>query len=112
MRSKKRLVGPLLACAIVLPAVACAPPTSQKGSGGQTAKVFKVYNDLSYSGNAWSNSAANMIQALAKTPPYDKQVEFHKVISGADVSKQISDLQSMIASGADAIIFTRCHPRR
>jgi ribose transport system substrate-binding protein len=111
MGSKRRLFGSLLACAIVLPAVACAPPTSQKASGGassgQSGKVFKVYNDLSYSGNAWSNSAANMIQALAKTPPYDKQVEFHKVISGADVSKQISDLQSMIASGADAII---CYP--
>ena len=80
---------------------------SSSASSGSSAKTFKVYNALSYSGNAWSNSAANMVQAVAHTPPYDKMVEFHKIISGSDISKQISDLQSMIAAGADAII---CYP--
>ena len=87
---------------------ACGGDNSSGGSSDTGAdKVYKVYNALSYSGNAWSNSAANMIQAVAHTPPYDKQVEFHKIISGSDISKQISDLQSMIAAGADAII---CYP--
>ena len=80
---------------------------TSSGASGSAAKTFKVYNALSYSGNAWSNSAANMIQAVAHTPPYDKMVDFHKIISGSDISKQISDLQSMINSGADAII---CYP--
>lgn len=113
MMITKRTWAALSACAVIVATAACAPPTSKSGGGGtaaqsgQSGKVFKVYNDLSYSGNAWSNSAANMIQALAKTPPYDKQVNFKKVISGADISKQISDLQSMISAGADAII---CYP--
>jgi ribose transport system substrate-binding protein len=38
-------------------------------------------------------------------------VEFRKVISGADISKQISDLQSMINSGADAIISYPLSPK-
>ena len=74
------------------------------GSGSETKKKFKVYLSLSYSGNAWQNEAANIVEALAKTPPYDEMVELKKVISGADVQKQISDYQSMIADGADAII--------
>lgn len=107
MRSAKRSL--VAACAaLLLSLTACAPPTSNSASNtGGGNKTYKVYLDLSYSGNAWSNSAANMIQALAQTPPYDKQVEFHKIISGADIAKQISDLQSMINAGADAII---CYP--
>jgi ribose transport system substrate-binding protein len=65
----------------------------------------KVFLNMSYSGNTWQAAAANGIKALASTPPYDKEVEFQTVISGTDVQRQISDLQSMIASGAKAILF-------
>jgi ribose transport system substrate-binding protein len=106
MRSAKRYLVAAV-CVALLTLTACTPPTSNSGSTAGGAKTYKVYLDLSYSGNAWSNSAANMIQALAQTPPYNKQVEFHKIISGADIAKQISDLQSMINAGADAII---CYP--
>jgi len=99
------------AVAAIMPLAACAPPTSGGGGEQGTDKKFLVYNNLSYSGNAWSNSAANMIAALAKTPPYDQRVEFRKVISGADISKQISDLQSMINAGADAIISYPLSPK-
>ncbi|WP_424767559.1 sugar ABC transporter substrate-binding protein [Paenibacillus sp. sgz302251] len=73
-------------------------------------KKYKIYLNLSYSGNAWQNEAANIIMALAQTPPYDKMVEIKKVISGADAQKQISDLQSMIADGADGIIAMPISP--
>ena len=109
MGVKRRVLSVLAAAAAVVPLVACAPPTSDNSSDG--GKKFLVYNNLSYSGNAWSNSAANMIAALAKTPPYDKEVDFRKVISGADISKQISDLQSMINNGADAIISYPLSPK-
>src|ERR1700744_5268466 len=59
---------------------------------------YKVFLDMSYSGNTWQAAAANGIKALAGTPPYDKTVEFKTVISGTDVQHQISDLQSMVAS--------------
>ena len=48
--------------------------------------------------------ATNAVKALAATPPYDKMVDLEVVISGLDVQKQISDYESMIASGPDAII--------
>jgi len=72
---------------------------------GASAKTDKVFLDMSYSGNIWQAAAANGIKALAETPPYDKDVQFKTVISGTDVQRQISDLQSMVAAGANAIIL-------
>ncbi|HEX5327464.1 MAG TPA: hypothetical protein VFW75_12400, partial [Acetobacteraceae bacterium] len=68
------------------------------------AAQYKVFLDLSYSGNVWQTAAANAIKALAQTPPYDKEVDFREVISGTDVQHQISDIESMIAAGANAIL--------
>jgi len=65
---------------------------------------YKIYLSLSYSGNAWQSSAANVVKALAKTPPYDKMVDLKEVISGLEVQAQISDYESMVAAGADGII--------
>jgi ribose transport system substrate-binding protein len=67
-------------------------------------KKYKIFLSLSYSGNAWQSEAANIVKALAKTPPYDKMVELKEVISGTEVSAQISAYESMIAAGADGII--------
>lgn len=65
---------------------------------------FKVYLSLSYSGNAWQSEAANIVKALAATPPYDTKVELIENISGTDPQAQISAYESMIDAGADAII--------
>lgn len=110
MINKMRIMSALAAAAVLVPVAACAPPSS-KGAEAEGDGKFLIYNNLSYSGNAWSNSAANMMEAVAKTAPYDDQVEFRKVISGADISKQISDLQSMINNGADAIISYPLSPK-
>jgi ribose transport system substrate-binding protein len=67
-------------------------------------KKFKIYLSLSFSGDAWINEATNSIKALALTPPYDKMVDLQVSISGLDPQAQISAYESMIASGADAII--------
>ena len=69
------------------------------------AAKYKVFLDMSYSGNIWQAAAANGIKALAETAPYDKEVEFKTVISGTDVQRQISDIQSMVAAGANAILI-------
>lgn len=79
-------------------------------SAAQPAQRYKVFLNMSYSGNTWQAAAANGIKALAATPPYDKQVEFKTVISGTDVQRQISDLQSMIAAGANAILLYPLSP--
>ncbi|MDP3967840.1 MAG: sugar ABC transporter substrate-binding protein [Nocardioides sp.] len=110
MLNKLRFMSVFAAAAVLVPMAACAPPSSN-GGGTEDDGKFLIYNNLSYSGNAWSNAAANMMEAVANTAPYDDKVEFRKVISGADVSKQISDLQSMINNGADAIISYPLSPK-
>jgi ribose transport system substrate-binding protein len=67
-------------------------------------KKYKVYFDLSITGGGWLTAATNAVKALAGTPPYDKMVDLKVVISGTDPQKQISDYESMIADGADAIV--------
>jgi len=90
----------LLASGIVaLGATAVATPAS-----AQAGKKFKVYLSLSYSGNAWQSEAANIVKALAATPPFDQQVELIENIAGTDPQAQISAYESMIDAGADAII--------
>lgn len=71
---------------------------------------YKVFLNMSYSGNSWQSLAANGIKALAATPPYDEMLEFRTIISGSNVQKQISDIENMIAAGADAIIFYPLNP--
>lgn len=63
-----------------------------------------IYLSLSYSGNAWQSEAANIVKALAATPPYNETVELVEVISGTDPQAQISAYESMIAAGADGVI--------
>jgi ribose transport system substrate-binding protein len=67
-------------------------------------KKYKIYLSLSYSGNSWQSEAANIVKALAKTPPYDKMVELTEVISGTDPQAQIAAYESMISAKADGII--------
>ena len=65
---------------------------------------IKVFLSLSYSGNAWQSESANVVKALAATPPYDKMVELKEVISGTDPQAQIAAYESMIDAGAQGII--------
>ena len=78
--------------------------TAVTGALAEDQKKFKIYLSLSYSGNSWQSEAANIVKALAKTPPYDQMVELTEVISGTDPQAQISAYESMIADGADGII--------
>jgi ribose transport system substrate-binding protein len=98
MPSWKRLKGAALAlsCAVGLAATMAAPVHAQE--------KYKIFLSLSYSGNAWQSEAANIVKALAATPPYDKMVDLREVISGTDVQAQISAYQSMIDAGAQGII--------
>ena len=63
-----------------------------------------IYLAQSYSGNAWQSETANIIMALAATPPFKDTVKLVHVISGTDPQAQISDYESMIAAGADGVI--------
>ena len=106
MEGKRISRGIAKAAAAALVSSLCVVPLSQANAKDH----YKVFLNMSYSGNSWQAAAANGIKALAATPPYDKTVEFKTVISGTDVQRQISDLQSMIAAGADAILFYPLSP--
>src|ERR1700744_431345 len=67
-------------------------------------KKFKVYLSMAVTGGGWLTAASNSIKALAGTPPDDKMIDFQEGISGDDPQRQIAAYESMIASGADAII--------
>lgn len=95
----KSLRQGLVAAASAIGLLATASVSSQAQE-----KKLHVYLSLSYSGNAWQSEAANIVKALAATPPYDKLVELREVISGTDVQAQISAYESMIAAGAAGII--------
>jgi ribose transport system substrate-binding protein len=73
-------------------------------SGSKDGGKKKVFVAMSYSGNAWQDEASNLALSIAKTPPYDQKVDVRREISGTEVQAQISQYQSMIADGADAIV--------
>lgn len=98
-RLHKKMIA-LIAC-VVTPLALCATPSSVSAA---PKDPYVIYLSLSYSGNAWQSEAANLVKALAKTPPYDKLVELREVISGTDVQAQISAYESMIAAGADGVV--------
>src|SRR5690606_34557935 len=90
--------------ALLAAGVACWAIGGVAQAQDEPTERFKIYLSLSYSGNAWQSEAANIVKALAATPPYDERVELIEVISGTDPQAQISDYESMIAEGADGII--------
>ena len=90
-----------LAVSALMGATALATAPSAQA---EEQEKFKIYLSLSYSGNAWQSSAANIVKALAATPPYDEMVELIEVISGTDPQAQISAYESMIDAGADGIV--------
>ncbi|MGE0006809.1 MAG: sugar ABC transporter substrate-binding protein [Parvibaculaceae bacterium] len=92
-----RTCGAALCAALLGTAVLGSPATAQD-------KKYKIYLSLSYSGNSWQSEAANIVKALAQTPPYNETVELKEVISGTDPQAQIAAYESMIDAGADGII--------
>lgn len=74
------------------------------GGGGSAGAKGKIYLDLSYTGNNWQDEGANLATSIATSPEVAKKYEFKKLVSGTDVQKQISDLQSMIGEGAKLIV--------
>ena len=101
-KQMSRLAGAVAALASATMILAAC--TAGPGDGGGDGEKDKVFLNLSYSGNNWQDEAANLAMAIAKAPGNAEKYDVTKQISGTDVQKQISDLQSMIASGAKFIV--------
>lgn len=91
------LLGAAFAAAMQLGVATSADAKTEDGK-------WLIYLAQSYSGNAWQSETANIIMALAATPPFNESVKLVQVISGTDPQAQIADYESMIAAGADGII--------
>lgn len=65
---------------------------------------YIVYMNALNIGNAWQEEAANLGVAVAKMAPYSECVEVRTELSDGDPQAQISQVQSMVAAGADAIV--------
>lgn len=99
------------------PAAKTGGSSSNSGSSGSAStpsaangKHFKIALSLSYSGNDWQNEAANLVKAVAATPPYNTLVTLHEDIAGASVTQQITTLNNEIAAGYNAIIVYPISP--
>ena len=100
MRKKIRSVLRAAAAGAAVIGLATACGGTEPASNGKQ----KIYLNLSYSGNNWQDEAANLAMSIATAPENAEKYDVVKQISGTDVQKQISDLQSMIASGAKLIV--------
>lgn len=79
-------------------------------SGSNNPPKEKVFLNLSYSGNNWQDEGANLGMATFTSPEVTAKYDVKKVISGTDVQKQISDIQSMVAAGAKLIVLYPISP--
>lgn len=75
------------------------------GTADAADKKFKIYFSQSYIGNNWLNEAVNMVKAMAASKTYKDKVDLEVQISGADVQRQIQQVNAMVAAGADAIVM-------
>ena len=82
----------LMTTCVAAGALASAFTLATSSASAEDAKKLKIFLSLSYSGNAWQSEAANIVKALALTPPYDQLVELKEVISGTDPQAQIAAL--------------------
>jgi ribose transport system substrate-binding protein len=97
------LVGTLVATGCTDQPAGVAHPTPNQ--------PFRVALSMSYIGNDWQVESRKMVEAEAKTPPYNKQVKLDTYVAGAsanaggpDVERQIEQIQQMIAKGYNAIV--------
>lgn len=91
----------VLAFATALTLTSCADPDAGRD---------KIFLNLSFSGNNWQDEAANLALAVVNSPEYAGKYVVRKQISGTDISKQISDLQSMIAAKAKLVVLYPISP--
>lgn len=96
-----KCIAAVVAAVTVVSLAACSEQDSGKD---------KVFLDLSYSGNNWQDEAANLALSVVRSSDNASKYEVKKQISGADIQKQISDLQSMIAAKAKLVVLYPISP--
>ena len=98
---------PLLAllCSVLLLS-GCATGALSRPADGRE----RIALAMSYIGNDWQTEAQKLVLAEAGTPPYNSRVDLRTLVSGADVEKQIAQLQQLVAQGYQAIVIYPISP--
>lgn len=91
-------------------AAASSDCVSENGQAPRAGGKYIVYMTALNIGNAWQEEAENLGLAVAKMAPYDECVEVRKELTDPDPQAQISQVQSMVAAGADAILSYALSP--
>lgn len=103
----RRAVLALLALLCCVPLVAgCATGALSAPTPGRE----RIALAMSYIGNDWQTEAQKLVLAEAATPPYEGRVDLRTLVSGADVEKQIAQLQQLVAQGYQAIVLYPISP--
>jgi len=71
---------------------------------------YNIYLSMSYTGNDWQTEATNMIEGLAAHKNYVNKVNLNVQVAGANAQRQIQQINSMVQSGADAILVYPISP--
>ena len=104
---KRKLTAAAMATGVlaVLAVGACGGSGGGGSAGGCTGgKKYRIALSMSYVGNDWQIAARNMATAEAKTAPYKGCVTLDTFVAGADVEKQIQQMQQIVAKDYDAMI--------
>ncbi len=108
---KKRIFGLLLACVMLLSLAGCSSgggedASSSDSSAGSGEKI-KIGYDIYYLGNSWSVQLYQEFKWNVENN-YADQVDVTYVESDNDITKQIANIEDLIAQGVDVIITTPC----
>lgn len=83
------------------------PGAQPPRSGGDKYIVYATSLNI---GNSWQEEAYNTARGVASMPPYSDCVEVRTARDEPDPQAQISQIQSMVAAGADGIISYALSP--
>jgi len=100
------------ACAVagMLALAASACTASNANDAHASAGPFKIALSMSYSGNDWQTTAANLIKAEAATGDYAKIVKLRVDVAGTSIPNQIQTINNEVAAGMNAIIVYPLSP--
>lgn len=103
---KKRILAVLLVCVMLFGLVGCSSGGDQNVDAGKDEKI-KIGYDIYYLGNSWSVQLYQEFKWNVENKYADK-VEVTYVESDNDITKQIANIEDLIAQGVDVIITTPC----
>ena len=80
------------------------------GAAAEAAEKYKIFLSMSYIGNDWQAEAANMVKAMAQDKSLAGKVDLQVQVAGPNAQRQIQQINTMVQSGAQAIIVFPISP--